>query len=192
MNITIWIDRALLAGMACGLSACAYDRSLADRNTLGADAAVPTITGQAAEDIPTDVGPSLHSLLRLDWQPMDVLVPVDGTVHGPTWRVDVVASNADDRHRSLYPTLDSAMKLHSSRRGQVIEGVLSPFVMIGNVVALPVMAFVDPPGSVMSPSRTMLYKRSAPGQTLAGPIPAQTDDPHAAHPAAPDDDAHEQ
>lgn len=182
---------ALLAHAGCG-----YDRSLADRNTLDGHAEIASLSGKAAGDIPTSAGASVRSLERLEWQPIDVIVPVDGTVHGPTWRIDVVTTDPNARQRSLHPTLSSAMQLGSGSRGQLLEGVISPFVAFGNVLAMPVFLFTDPPGSVMSPSRTMLYKRTQPGRTVAGPIPVDdgqagtSTEPAANTPA--ENDSHEQ
>lgn len=156
------------------LASCGYDRSLADRNTLGGSSVLPTLTGKAGDDIPAAEGPSAVSLLRLDWQPIDFIVSVDGTVHGPVWRVDAVASNANARQRSLHPTLESALQLGSSRGGQRVEGVVSPFVATGNVLAMPIMMIATPPfDSYVSPSRASLYKRARPGQSMAGAVPAE-------------------
>lgn len=155
------------------LVSCSYDRTIADRNTIGGSFELPTLTGTPAEDIPTVQGPSVVSLLRLEWQPINFIVPVDGTVHGPTWRIDAVAGDANARQRSLHPTLDSALQLGSSRRGQRVEAIASPFVATGNVLVMPVLMFTTPPfDSYVSPSRASLYKRARPGQPMAGAIPA--------------------
>ncbi|RMH11403.1 MAG: hypothetical protein D6695_09200 [Planctomycetota bacterium] len=157
------------------LAGCGYERALATRNVLGGSTTLATLTGRASDDIPVDDSPSTHSIMRAEWQPIDVLVPVDGTVHGPTWRIDARADGPSPRQKSLHPTLRSALALASNKRVQVWEGVLAPFVGLANVAAMPVLMLKDPPASYMSPSRTTLYKRSRPGRTVAGTIPAQDD-----------------
>lgn len=159
---------ALLASIP--LAGC-YNRSLADRNTIGASGQIATLTGNAAPDVPTNIAPSARSLSRLDWQPVDFLVPVDGTVHGPQRRIDLRYLSKSPRDRFLYPTVESALDLSTDRLGRRIEGSAAPFVGMLNVLTMPVNLFRDPPGSYMSPSKAMLYKRYRPGRSVAGSIP---------------------
>ncbi|KAA0215361.1 MAG: hypothetical protein DYG94_04250 [Leptolyngbya sp. PLA3] len=166
------------------LSAC-YNRSLADRNTIARTGQIATLTGNPAPDVPTQVAPSVHSLSRLEWQPIDVIVPVDGTVHGPQRRIDLRYLSTGPRHRFLFPTVDSALDLSADRRGRRIEAAAAPFVGLLNVFTMPINLFRDPPGSYMSPSKAMLYKRSRPGATLAGVIPQLDPAPAQAPPLDP-------
>ncbi|MCL4219761.1 MAG: hypothetical protein KJZ65_00185 [Phycisphaerales bacterium] len=160
-----------LALLALLPSAGCYNRTLADRNTIGSSCQITTLTGKAAPDVPTNITPSARSLSRLDWQPIDVLVPVDGTVHGPQRRIDLRYVSKSPRDRFLYPTVESALDVSTDRRGRRIEGAAAPFVGVFNIFAMPVNVFRDPPGSYMSPTKAMLYKRSRPGATIAGSIP---------------------
>lgn len=155
---------------ALSLAGC-YNRSLADRNTIARSGEIASLTGKPAPDVPTHVAPSAGSLSRLDWQPIDFVVPVDGTVHGPQRRIDLRYLSNSPRHRFLYPTVESALDVSADRRGRRIEAAAAPVVGLLNVFTMPVNLFRDPPGSYMSPSKTMLYKRSRPGGTLAGAIP---------------------
>lgn len=172
--MTILIDPrlrlTLMLVVALAMTGC-YNRSLADRNTIGCCGEIRTLSRVPAPDVPTDIAPSVHSLARLDWQPIDFMVPVDGTVHGPQRRIDLRYLSASSRHRFLYPTAESALDLSADRRGRRIEGAAAPVVGLFNVFTMPINLFRDPPGSYMSPSKAMLYKRYRPGGTLAGTIP---------------------
>lgn len=111
------------------------------------------------------------SLTRSNWQPVDFIVPVDGTVHGPLWRWDARPPSETARDKALYPTAETALDLTSPLGPQIREALIDPVLALGNTLAMPVFIFANPPGNSMSPSAATLYKRSPKGRAIAGPIP---------------------
>lgn len=166
-------DRTAAAGLAVlatALGGCGYDHGIAERPFLGGNTPLGTLTPGEVEPI-ADAGTPTVSLARDEWVPTDFVVPVDGTVHGPLWRWDARGRGDTPRQKALYPTAETALDLRPQGGASVREAVLQPFLSIANVVALPVLAFLDPPGNRMSPSRSSLYKRSMGGHSAAGAIP---------------------
>ncbi len=111
------------------------------------------------------------TMTRSNWQPVDFVVPVDGTIHGSTWRWDAPPPRQTARQKSLYPTAETALEDGGSAGPLVHEALLQPLYALGNVVAMPVLAFMDPPGTHMTPTAKTLYKRSIRGRAVAGVVP---------------------
>lgn len=162
------------------LAGCGYNRSIAERNLLGGNSVISGLSADTAADAATAhiaTTPTV-SLSRQEWPPVDFVVPVDGTVHGPLWRMDAVAKVDTPRGKALYPTAESALDLREHSPSFAYEALLEPFVAIGNVIGMPVLAFMDPPGNHQSPSKRSLYKRSGHGRTMAGSIPGSAEAPY--------------
>lgn len=171
MNLTEHARAVLLAAMVL-VSGCGYDRSLSARNVLGGNTAIGSLSG-ASTSLPLESASTpTVSMSRVEWEPIDFVVPVDGTVHGPLWRVSVRAEDDAPRSKGLYPTAESALDLDKHSWASAHEALLEPFVAVGNVIAMPVLAIMDPPGNHQSPSKKSLYKRSERGRSVAGTIPA--------------------
>ncbi len=153
------------------LSGCGFDRTIAERTTLGADQAVWTLSPASLVSINDTPATDTTSLTRSNWQPVDFIVPVDGTVHGPLWRWDARGPLETARHKALYPTAETALELAGPLGPQVREALVAPLLAFGNSLALPALVFTDPPSDLMSPSAATLYKRSPRGRSIAGPIP---------------------
>ncbi len=159
---------AVIVGM---LSGCGFDRTIAERTTLGGDQAVWTLSPASLVSINDTPATATTSLTRSNWQPVDFIVPVDGTVHGPLWRWDPRPPRDTARQKALYPTAETALELAGPLGPQAHEAFVAPFIAMGNAFAVPVLIFADPPGDFMSPSAATLYKRSPKGRSVAGPIP---------------------
>jgi hypothetical protein len=156
---------------ASTLTGCGFDRTIAERTTLGADQAVWTLTPALVASTNDSPATATASLTRSNWQPVDFIVPVDGTIHGPLWRWDAYPPRETARQKALYPTAETALELASPLGPQVREAVVAPLLAFANSLALPVLVFTDPPADFMSPSAATLYKRSPKGRPTAGPIP---------------------
>ena len=166
--------RPTLAALATAtglLAGCGFDRTIAERTTLGANQPVWTLTPAMIVSEHDTPATATISLTRSNWQPVDFIVPVDGTIHGPLWRWDARAPGETARDKALYPTAETALELTGPIGPQVGEALMAPVVAFGNTLAMPVFVFRSPPGNFMSPSVATLYKRSPRGRAIAGTIP---------------------
>ena len=64
------------------------------------------------------VAPSVVSIERDNWRTTEILVPVDGTAHNPTYARRVIKANKTRRQRNLYPTSNTALELYGGSEGQ--------------------------------------------------------------------------
>ena len=87
--------------------------------------------GEAAP--PTSTGQSVTSLSRANWQPVQVIVPVDGLAQKPTYGSTRTWANDSARARGQMPTAVSALELEGSK----------PWAQRGEAVASPLYATWD-------------------------------------------------
>lgn len=181
-----------LGVLGLGMSGCAAVRGspedLNARPTLGATVRLPAMDAgdaanapvgetQAAMDAtplgqPTMAAALTRRLDRADWAPERFVVPVDGTVHGRTWRGRFGLAQSTARQEGLFPTASTGLELQgASGAAQVWEGVLAPPAAIVDVFALPVRVVLEPPGTVAQ-SPWSVTKRWKPGAWSAGPTAA--------------------
>jgi hypothetical protein len=171
------LHAAPVLALAALLGGCGYDGRIAERAFLGGNTPIATFD-PATPDAPAPAAPTT-TLDRETWAPIDFLVPVDGTVHGPLWRWNARGDARTPRQKALYPTSLTALDLAPEGGASVRQAVAQPFVALANIIALPVLVFTDPPGNHLSPSAATLYTRSVRGRPVAGPIPAAPPEPHA-------------
>ncbi len=159
---------ALCGSCLCSLGCC-YDRSLADRMVLGGNTQPIGLATHDANDQTPQPTASLQTMHRGEWATIDVIVPVDGTAHGPLLRLDRRFAFRSPRSKALYPTPDSALDLReSNRRGLVIEGFAQPILALGQTIALPLVVITEAPSAHASPSSRTLYKRASQGRAILG------------------------
>ncbi len=163
---------AVGVGLACG---CA---DLNSRPVLGGRTALPAVTPsrEAGGGHGRDVA-SVRSWDRSNWGSTVVVVPVDGTVHAPTYARGRLYDLEPTRRKGLYPTVESAMELDEpgSRLMRGAEVVAQPFRGLVEVGLMPVRAVVSPPWSRRQ-SPAGVYKRQPPGGWLTGGAAAPMDD----------------
>lgn len=165
-RLALWL--ALCGSSLCGLG-CGYDRSLSDRLVLGGNLQPIGLATLDAHDQAPQPTTSLQTMHRGEWATIDVIVPVDGTAHGPLLRVDRRFAFRSARSKALYPTPDSALDLRESNRaGLVIEGIAQPVLALGQTIALPLVLITEAPTPQASPSSRTLYKRASQGRAILG------------------------
>ncbi|MBX3323339.1 MAG: hypothetical protein KF757_10145 [Phycisphaeraceae bacterium] len=158
-----------LCGSCVCFAGCGYDRSLADRLVLGGNTQPIGLATHPANDQAQQSTASLLTMHRGEWATIDVIVPVDGTAHGPLLRIDRRFAFRSPRSKALYPTPDSALDLReSNRRGLVIEGFAQPVLALGQTIALPLVIITEAPSAHASPSSRTLYKRASQGRAILG------------------------
>lgn len=87
---------------------------------------------------------SLRSVSRVEWDARRVVVPVDGTVHGPIYRMGRTPARLGSRRQGLWPTPESAVRLDSGPDGELRrEALWAPLEALGEVVLLPLGVAVD-------------------------------------------------
>lgn len=172
------IAPALLAtALAAGLlSGCA--RRLNERHMLGANVNPLTSTPLAISD---DPAPTLTGVDRSNWKARVVLVPVDGTVHGPVHHRSVRFAHETARQQGLYPTPSTALELGGGTGGaQAAEAALEPFSAFAQFLTMPLRLVVHPPAKATQSPRT-LYKRDRDGGWSSGDTITDTIAPAPAH-----------
>lgn len=161
---------------AVGASGCGFNRDLAHRTTLGGNAIILALSPDDASMLETNAT-TTTKITRSNWQPIDFIVPVDGTIHGPIWRWDARLARDTAMQKALYPTIETALEDEGAVGPQIRAALVQPFISIGNIFAIPVLAFTDPPGTTMTPTARTLYKRSIRGRSVAGIVPVESDTP---------------
>lgn len=156
---------ALVFGLPAVLGAfgCVHDAN--SRNVLGAQVSLAAIDAEA-DAVDLGEGNRTTSVDRSAWTPVRFVVPVDGTVHGPTWRTFSVRPAGElARERGVYPTALTATELGGECGPMVTAAVLSPFVSLVDVAAMPVRMVTDPAWEErQSPDRW--YERSRHGMWI--------------------------
>lgn len=103
-----------------------------DRAVIGTDlrleALMPVAPSTATKEVPASSlalrQPSVISVDRTNWQPMILMVPVDGTAHNPSYVRHVVFASSTARQRRDYPTILSSLELTGgSETDQQFEAV---------------------------------------------------------------------
>lgn len=160
------IGTALLAGLAATLAplGCA-PRDLNARPTLGGSAGHNTLAAGTPTGHITEL---TRSLDRDTWTTTVFLVPVDGTVHGPTYRFQRTDTESP-RGLGLHPTPESAAALQSSSvADEASSALLAPVGALAEFALMPIELIVTPPPSKhQSPGR--VYKRTLQGGWSTGP-----------------------
>jgi len=131
-----------LAGMAT-LAGCMSPYN--DRSTLGRD----DVVVEAIADPGPVYGPIVDNqpltLDRANWEWVTYYVPVDGTMHNPTWRWWNGHNFENARDRGEMPNEMTALILKGDDNGaETGEAFATPFVALGEIFAMPVMLFIDP------------------------------------------------
>ncbi|MBX3376618.1 MAG: hypothetical protein KF678_06400 [Phycisphaeraceae bacterium] len=116
MKWTGWTAVCAAASLAGG---CMSPQN--DRITAGSSVRLEVFDAapRGAERLPASlVAPSVVSIERENWKTTEVLVPVDGTAHKPTYARRVIESGRTRRQRNLYPTATSALELTGGSEGE--------------------------------------------------------------------------
>lgn len=107
----------------CCLPACSrIDRR--DPLTIGGES-VPTFRSDATPM--AERGPSLLAGSRDHWEPETILVPIDDSVHYPTFTLGAPNYGDSRRARGGYPDAESALDTNEGSSAQVWEGAAAPF-----------------------------------------------------------------
>ena len=154
----IAVGSLALGCAAALLPACAESNT---RNRLGDDVTLqafrPASQVLSSEDTQrADDPPSLTSLDRSAWEPSVYSLPVDGTQHRPTYRVQFPNGPSTlKRQRGEYPTTSSALELDGGStwsRDRFFESILEPIHASLELARMPfAMAIYQPWRQAWSP-----------------------------------------
>ncbi|MEM9559446.1 MAG: hypothetical protein AAF995_04005 [Planctomycetota bacterium] len=124
-----------------------------------------------------------RSLDRSDWETSVYVVPVDGTVHGPTHRF-ARTDTGGPRGTGLYPTIATATTLQRSpAKAEAHAALLAPVGALFEFIVMPAGLVLDPPpAQAQSPDR--VYKRAAQGGWSSGPVESIGAPPAATEPGS--------
>ncbi len=159
-----------VCGASGALLGCVSDRNA--RPVLGSNV---VIGGGVSRGVTGDAV-SVRGLDRSNWGATDVRVPVDGTVHRPTYARARLYDETLARQKGLYPTSETALELEGSRWMSAAEIAAQPLRTLVDAAALPLLVAMDPPWNARQ-SPDAVYKRRAPGGWLTGggAVPAGMD-----------------
>jgi hypothetical protein len=153
-----------------------------DRDTVGRGLKLEAFESPRAPEqavVPADlVAPSVVAIERDNWQKTEILVPVDGTAHRPTYSRREDATNKSRRQRELYPTATSSLELSAGSEGQQqSEAFYNVARALSDIVFLPFrMLWRAPWRTDVSPEDAYVrygHPELAPGQRP--PLPEDTD-----------------
>lgn len=163
-----------------------------DRHTIGNAVRVPAVAMEPAALGRADVGMAemgvsvrdttrTTRLDRGDWDALFFTVPVDGTVHTPTWStVSVRADTGTPRREGLYPTAETSLELGTDSDVLFWEFLLSAPLAFVDLFFVPVRMLTDP-AWVIEQSPKRLWKRTPQrddgGTWYAGALPAEDGEP---------------
>lgn len=139
------------------------------RNVLGGRSQIEAIAPVEAAHEPSHDTPSVHGLDRSNWGATTTVVPVDGTLHGPTYTRQRLYDRQPARRLGLYPTAQTALDLDDPGSGLLRGSEVAaqfPRALV-EVGLMPIRAIVSPPW-VRRQSPMYLYKRQPPGGWLTG------------------------
>ena len=145
----VGMRRAIVgAGVAAALAGCVSPAN--DRMTIGQTVRVSssiTLPPAPAEGTGAQVQtPSVTGIDRSHWAPTLFLVPVDGTVHHPTYAKHFIVADNTARQRREYPTVLNALELWGgSEEGQEWEALLNHMRGVWDLVVLPINVIVQRP-----------------------------------------------
>src|SRR5690606_11428909 len=95
--------------------------------------------------VPAEQAPTLTGIIRSDWEPTVIFVPVDGTAHFPTYAERLHLTSATTRQRREYPTPTSALELtEGSGNDQAMEALGNVGLSVLDVVLLLPRLVVEP------------------------------------------------
>jgi hypothetical protein len=134
---------------AAFLSGCIAEQN--DRMTIGRSLQLETFYPPAAAEPPAGVPvlaeqpPSLTGIIRSEWEPTVIFVPVDGTAHHPTYAEYLRLADATTRQRREYPTPTSALELtEGSEQDQAWEAVGNIGLTLLDLIVLVPRLVVEP------------------------------------------------
>ena len=112
----------------------------------------------------------LTGVARLNWARTRYVVPVDSTVHGPTYAPTIEWTDTIARERGAYPTIESSLDTGTSSRGQQrSEACAAPFVGLAQGFLVIPLLFVDRPSNA-DESPAMAYQRAPTNVVLPAAI----------------------
>ncbi len=138
------------------LGACSSARN--DRVAVGEET-LPAFA--ATHEARTDDAPSAGIMSRSGWGEVVFDVPVDGTIHQPTYRLGSCLPDRSPtaRQRGAYPTHDSALDTEGDAGARVLEMFAAPLGAALEIVLFPIHAVMQPMWSeTASPAQE--YERS--------------------------------
>lgn len=101
-NLALLGPIALLA-----LAGCTHESN--DRHRLGESGTLPAFT-VSPHTLPP-INPGITGLDRDNWEPITLLIPVNGTAHQPTYTTSAFDTATLARQRGEFPTAESALEL---------------------------------------------------------------------------------
>lgn len=136
---------------ATATAGCAHRGN--DRITLADGLALEAISGSGPGVALASDQPSVTSIDRADWQPLDFAVGINGTAHFPNYSRVRTTVRETRRQRGEVPTPESCLDLVAgTQRRQRVEALTQPFRTLGNAVLIvPRMFFHRPWTTVYSP-----------------------------------------
>ncbi len=157
-----------LLSIGTALAGCVSDHNA--RPTLGSNITLDSLEGGGTDGDP----PSLRGLDRSNWGATSIRVPVDGTVHRPTYARTHLYDDSLARQKGLYPTSETALELDGSRWMGAAEIAAQPFHLIVDAGMLPLRVAMAPPWTRTQSPRAV-YKRRPPGGWLTGGAPVEVE-----------------
>ncbi len=167
---------ALAACLAAGplaLFGC-YHRN--DLNDLGDGIILPALALDPPIALPVPNDPSVTSLDRRNWEPVNIVVPIYGVAHGPTYTTNHRRTDTTARQRAEHPTALTALELDGGTCGtQVREAAEAPFVAAWDALLLLPRAVVTRPWTELRGGQEPYWRSSvfdariAPNAT-SGPV----------------------
>jgi hypothetical protein len=164
------------------LTGCIAEQN--DRMTLGRSVQLegffPPAATEPPEGVPVlaDQPPTLTSIIRSDWEPTVIFVPVDGTAHHPTYAEHLRLANSSTRQRREYPTPTSALELtEGSEQDQAWEAAGNFGLTVLDLVLLLPRLIVEPAWRVRwSPdvAHARYWHPEGPQAVIEAPAPEPT------------------
>jgi hypothetical protein len=133
--------------LLAGCVAQENDRLLLGRS-VQLEAFYPPAPAQGPTGAPvlTEQSPTLTGIIRTDWEPMPVLVPVDGTAHRPVYNKQLYLADASARQRREYPTALNALELsEGSETDQQLEAAGNLGLAVADLILLVPRLVLQPP-----------------------------------------------
>jgi hypothetical protein len=118
-----------------------------DRITIGHELRTGSFqTAALPEPVAQVQTPSVTGIDRSNWARTDFSIPVDGTVHHPTYAKRVIVADRTARQRGQYPTASTALELWGgSADEQEWEALLNQLRSLGDLVLLPLNVILQRP-----------------------------------------------
>lgn len=150
-----------------------------ERSVIGDATEIPAISASGSpEPLAADDGPSLSSLDRSAWARTQVLVPVDGAYHQPTYRHDYREMLFTARQRGEFPTPETALELDGKPERAILgeeiaESGGGAIVAALDGISMPVQILLAPPTTTRRSPRWNYQRWPAP--VTATTVPAATE-----------------